>query len=135
MKKRLEKYNENICEINSLKRKIVKLKNEEAQPSFSKLDITGIKAKGFNGNPIENKAINNADKIASCEKRIEELEAEIKVIDSAIKILKSRDQKVIKDYFINKKSAIEIGKEIDREEKTVYVIIKNSIKKMEIILK
>lgn len=135
MKERLEKYNEIMLEINRLKRRIIKLKNEEAQPSSSKIDITGIKAKGFNGNTAENKAIDNADKIAECEKRIEELEAEIKLIDSAIKILKNRDQNVIKDYFINNKSAIEIAKTINREEKTIYVIIRNAIKKMEIILK
>ena len=135
IKEKLENYNEIKLEIARLKLMITRLKNEEVNPSGGILEPTGIKAEGYRENPIENKAIDNAEKRLKCENRIKEYEAEIAYIDSLISTLKHIEQEVIKAYYIDKKPIAIISKSIDRNEKHIYKIIDRAINKMEMILK
>lgn len=135
IKEKLENYNEIKLEIARLRLKITRLKNEEVNPSGGILEPTGIKAEGYRENPIENKAIDNAEKRLRYENSIKEYEAEIAYIDSLINTLKHIEQEVIRAYYIDKKSIANISKTKDRSEKHIYKIIDRAINKMEMILK
>lgn len=135
IKEKLENYNEIKLEIARLRLKITRLKNEEVNPSGGILEPTGIKAEGYRENPIENKAIDNAERRLRYENSIKEYEAEIAYIDSLINTLKYIEQEVIKAYYIDKKSIANISKSKDRSEKHIYKIIDRAINKMEMILK
>lgn len=95
MEERLKEYNGKKAEIKRLKYENKKLEREEYGISGGVLEITGIKPKGYMQSSLEKKIINNQDKIAENNKRIEELEAEIEYIDTALNTLKPTDKRII----------------------------------------
>lgn len=130
MEEKLKSYNDIKAKIKELKWKIKILENEEVQAAGPVLDVTGVKGTGFKSSPVELKAIKNTDKINSYKRQIEELEAELEYIDSKIKTLKDLEQKIVIDYYINKRTALAIASYTYREEKTIYKILKRAIDKM-----
>ena len=130
MEEKLKSYNDIKAKIKELKWKIKILENEEVQASSPVLEVTGIKGIGYKDSPIEAKVIKNTDKINSYKRQIEELEAELEYIDSKIKTLKDLEQKIVIDYYINKRTALAIASYTYREEKTIYKILKRAIDKM-----
>ena len=80
---------------------------------------------------IENKVIDNTDKINKLKKEIEELKAKIDMVDTYINTLKSNNRKVIIKYFIEKEEIKKIADDINRTEKTVTRKLSNSIKYLE----
>lgn len=95
MEERLLRYNEIKAEIDKLKWKIAKKEREEVQASSPTLEVTGIKAQGFKSSSVENQVVRNVDEINMYKKQIEELEAEIRMIDSMINTLKGVERQVI----------------------------------------
>lgn len=130
MEEKLKSYNDIKAKIKELKWEIKILENEEVQAAGPVLDVTGVKGTGFKSSPVELKAIKNTDKINSYKRQIEELEAELEYIDSKIKTLKDLEQKIVIDYYINKRTALAIASYTYREEKTIYKILKRAIDKM-----
>lgn len=131
MEERLKQYNEIKAEISNLKWKIKVLENEEIQPATAFMEITGIKPKGYMKSPIENKIAKKNDEINMYNRQMEELQLEIDMIDSKINILKDLERKVIIDYYINNRTAIDIASYIYREEVTVYKMLRRAIKRMD----
>ena len=95
MKERLKKYKDKKAEIKRLKYEIKKLEREEYGITGGVLEITGVKPKGYMQSSLEKRIVNNQDKIADKKRKIEELEAEIEYIDTALNILKPTDKRII----------------------------------------
>ena len=95
MEEKLIKYNEIKAEIDKLKWLIAVKEREEVQAGGPFLEITGIKAQGYKSNALENQIVKNVDEIRLYQKKIEELEAEIRMIDSMINILEGTEKQVV----------------------------------------
>lgn len=145
MEERLKKYNAIIAEIDDLnkqiihkKKKIKALEYEEAQPSSPVLEVTGIKAKGYMRSAVENKGVNNLDKIERLKRDIErleldieELEKELECIDSRLNILNSKDRRIME---LKYKAGLEmktIMADTGYSKGGIEYIIRTSLKKME----
>ena len=103
MKELLENYNDFLAEIKTKNHSIKKLELEEVTISGSNFQVNGdLRPKGYMTSNLENKVIDNADKINKLRKEIEELQAKIEMIDSLINnTLDDLERKVITLIFKN----------------------------------
>lgn len=122
----LKNYNNFKAEIKIKEYQIYNIEQEEVSVGSAVLD--GMpKPTGYYSSNIENQIARKIDKVEQLKVEIKELQKKIDMIDSLIDTLKEPYRKVIKDYYINKKSALTIAYDIQREEKSVFRILRRSI--------
>lgn len=130
MEEKLLKYNEIPAEIARLKWKIKVIENQDIQVNSGGIDPTGVRAQGYKSSPIENQVAKNLDNITRYKRRIEELEAELEMLDSMINTLKGIEKQVIELRFKKllkwESIAVSIGRDISRAK----TIKDNAIAKM-----
>lgn len=133
LRKELENYNIYLVQIKSKEYEIKKLENDEVVLNGSNFKINGdIRPKGFMSSNNENKAINNADKIAKLKKEIEELKTKVEIIDTLLNTLKYRNQQLIRMYFFEKKDVRIIASILNRSDNSsIHNSISRIIKTME----
>ena len=132
IKEMLENYMKYKAEIKKIDYIIKKIELDEISISGSNYSVNGdIRPKGYMYSNTENKIIKNVDRIKLLEKKKNELEAKIEMIDSLINILPNYCQNAIISKFIKKNSIEEISNNIDRTQMTVRRIINKSIEIME----
>lgn len=131
MEERLLRYNEIKAEIDKLKWKIAIKEREEVQASSPTLEVTGIKAQGFKSSSVENQVVRNVDEINMYKKQIEELEAEIRMIDSMINTLKGVERQVIELRYKQQLKWEGIAVTISRDVSRAKAIKDIAIKKLD----
>lgn len=131
MEEKLLKYNEIPAEIARLKWKIKVIENQDIQVNSGGIDPTGVRAQGYKSSPIENQVAKNLDTIAKYKRKIEELEAELEMLDSMINTLKGIEKQVIELRFKKLLKWESIAVSIDRDISRAKTIKDNAIAKMD----
>lgn len=131
MEEKLLKYNEIPAEIARLKWKIKVIENQEIQVNSSGIDPTGVRAQGYKSSPIENQVAKNLDTITKYKRKIEELEAELEMLDSMINTLKGIEKQVIELRYKKLLKWESIAVSIDRDISRAKTIKDNAIAKMD----
>ena len=131
MEEKLLKYNEIPAEIARLKWKIKVIENQDIQVNSGGIDPTGVRAQGYKSSPIENQVAKNLDNITKYKRKIEELEAELEMLDSMINTLKGIEKQVIELRFKKLLKWESIAVSIDRDISRAKTIKDNAIAKMD----
>ena len=132
MREELEKYNDYLADIKRIERDIVKLRKEEISLNGSNFAVNGdIRPKGYMTSNIENKVINNADKIEKLKIDKSELEAKINYIDSLLNTLKYDERNLLRMYYIEKKNMSIIQSVYKREADSIHKSITTYINKLD----
>lgn len=131
MEEKLLKYNEIPAEIARLKWKIKVIENQDIQANSGGIDPTGVRAQGYKSSPIENQVAKNLDNITKYKRKIEELEAELEMLDSMINTLKGIEKQVIELRFKKLLKWESIAVSIDRDISRAKTIKDNAIAKMD----
>ncbi len=82
-------------------------------------------------NKIENKSINNIDKINNLKKEIEELETKIEMINSLINTLSDYHREIVDLKYKYNKTDSQVATIMKREERTIRYAIKKILKILE----
>ena len=132
MREELDKYNDYLADIKRIERDIVKLRKEEISLNGSNFAVNGyIRPKGYMTSNIENKVINNADKIERLKIDKSELEAKINYIDSLLNTLKYDERNLLRMYYIEKKNMSIIQSVYKREADSIHKSITTYINKLD----
>lgn len=131
MEEKLLKYNEIPAEIARLKWKIKVIENQDIQVNSGGIDPTGVRAQGYKSSPIENQVAKNLDNITKYKRKIEELQAELEMLDSMINTLKGIERQVIELRFKKLLKWESIAVSIDRDISRAKTIKDNAIAKMD----
>lgn len=131
MEEKLLKYNEIPAEIARLKWKIKVIENQDIQVNSGGIDPTGVRAQGYKSSPIENQVAKNLDNITKYKRKIEELEAELEMLDSMINTLKGIEKQVIELRFKKLLKWESIAVSIDRDMSRAKTIKDEAIAKMD----
>lgn len=132
MKELLENYNDFLAEIKTKNHSIKKLELEEVTISGSNFQVNGdLRPKGYMTSNLENKVIDNADKINKLKKEIEELQAKIEMIDSLLDTLNSFNKRLLELRFKRNLSLESIAGDCGRSVKSIQRTLKNCISKLD----
>lgn len=103
------KYKEKIINIDA---EINELHENESGLPNGKLDVTGVRAKGYKKNVTEAMAISNIIKENKLNNRKEKLQRKMKLIEDIAEALKEEQRIVIKGFFIEGKPNFKIANEL-----------------------
>lgn len=126
----IKKYNIYIARINRLTMEIHNL--EDQNYSLKSPIIDGMpKPKNFSNSKIEEKVINNIEKINKKRQEIQRVKDIINLLDSLINTLKELNRQVIKARYIENSDIQSIADKKKKDYKTIQGIIDNSINIMQ----
>lgn len=129
----IKKYNFYLAKINKIRREIHVIENENYNLKSPTID--GLpRASGFSKSMIEEKIINNMDKIEKKTQEIREYQDILNILGGLINTLKESNRKIIKQRYINNQDIKDIAREEYKDYKTIQRIIDNSINTMQINL-
>ena len=132
IKEMLVNYMNYKSEIKTIEHEIAKIELEEVSISGSNFAINGdIKPKGFMTSNIENKVVKNVDRLKLLEKKKNELETKINMLDSIINTLNDYHRQIIELKYKYNKSELQIGTIVYRGKRAVNKAIKKAEEKLE----
>lgn len=130
IREEIKRYNFYLAKIERLNLEIHEI--EDQIVSLKSPTIDGLpRASGYSGSSIEEKIINNDERIQRKKSEIQKLKDIINLLDKLINTLKESNRKIIKDRFIDNLDIQTIADKGGKEYRTIQATIDNSLNEMQ----
>lgn len=130
IREEIKKYNFYIARIKKLELQIHEIENENYNLKSPTLD--GLpRASGFGKSSLEERVIDNEDRITLIRQEIRKIYDIIHLLDSLINTLKESNRKIMKARFIDNQDIQKIADSECKEYKTIQATIDSSINIMQ----